>query len=443
MPSMLQRIAKLTDSQLKEAAATLKGVTANDLLFVREAVAMERERRSSRKRGSRAFCPGVSPPDNSCPPANKGTGVDVAVMLEFLAGEEVQQVKVGRNDQLNALRPESTIYDPQSLIDGGHPRDYEGGDLRVGQTLWDRFSVASEAYAGERSYGEGNEIGVAAAVQGMFSDPYTKESEQIRSELNAKMPLRRQHEDLKAIGDAAMRSESDRNIVSKFSSSVTNEMVSLMSDISGSEKAEAKKSAEAAKMEKVYPPGSPLPERQLPTQEGVDRLVQMARDTELPEGVTLFHGIKGVGSRQSLEELSRQGGTLRLQKLTSTTIRPSVATQFGKTTNEYTAPHDSKTTGGEFVHENGSLASVVRIRNATRGLPIGGVSLYEREAEVVLAPGTEIRFTGQSRVVFVPAGNDTGWPSSTFSTSHPASRQRGKTVRTLWPVTVYDAVMER
>jgi hypothetical protein len=73
MPSMLQRIAKLTDAQLKEAAATLKGVTADDLLFVREAVAMERERRSSRKRGSRAFCPGASPPDNSCSPANKGS----------------------------------------------------------------------------------------------------------------------------------------------------------------------------------------------------------------------------------------------------------------------------------------------------------------------------------------------------------------------------------
>jgi hypothetical protein len=438
MPSTLLLISRMTDAQLRQAYKALRGTRVLELQFLREAVAMERERRQAK----RAFCPGASPPDNSCSPVNKGLGEGDAAMAEFLAGGEVQRVAIAGVDRLNSLRPQSTTYDPQGLVDGGAPRDYEGGNLREGQTLWDRFSVASSTYVGDRSYSEGNEIGVAPALQEIFASPYAKESEQIRSQLNSRMPLRVQHEQLKVIGDAAMQSDSDKDIVGKFSSSVTNEMVSLMSDISGSPKAEAKKAAEISKMEKVYAPGSPLPERQLPTQEAVDRLVEMARETELPDGVTLFHGIKGVYARQSLEELSRQGGTIRLQKLTSTTIRPSVATQFGKTTNEYTAPRDSKTTGGEFVHENGSLASVVRIRNATRGLPIGGTSLYENEAEVVLAPGTEVRFTGESRVVFIPAGNDTGWPSATFSTSRPASRQGGKITRTLWPVTVYDAVME-
>jgi hypothetical protein len=437
MPTMLQQIERLSDSRLVELLTSLDDAASDELRFVREAAAMEQERRRSRGRGRRAFCPGASPPDNSCSPANKGTGSGDAAMSEFLAGGEVQEVTLPGVDRLNALRPKSTIYDPQSLIDGGAPADYEGGNLWDGQTLWDRFSVASSTHVGDRSYGEGNEIGAATAVQGLFTDPYTQESETLRSELNSRMPLRRQHEELKAIGDAAMASAEDRDIVEKFSSSITNEAVSLMSDISGSAVVQAKREAELKRMASVSP------NDELPTQEAVDRLVQMARDTELPEGVTLFHGIKGVSTRQSLEELSRERGTIRLQKLTSTTLRPSVATQFGKTTNEYTSPQDSRTTTGEFVHENGSLASVVRIRNASRGLPIGGASLYGNEAEVVLAPGTEVRFTGESRVVFIPAGNDSGWPSGTFSTARPVSRQGGPITRALWPVTVYDAEMER
>lgn len=67
---MIEQLASLTDEQLAEAIAALAGSSLDELIFVREAAAMEQDRRAS----GRAFCPDASPPDNSCSPANKGSG---------------------------------------------------------------------------------------------------------------------------------------------------------------------------------------------------------------------------------------------------------------------------------------------------------------------------------------------------------------------------------
>jgi hypothetical protein len=112
MPSMLQKIAKLTDAQLKETSDALEGVTADDLLFVREAVAMERERRQD----SRAFCPGASPPDNSCSPASKGTGGKGATGKKQGAKKTGDQKKKSAiESQMDAIQKYQQTFDGSSL----------------------------------------------------------------------------------------------------------------------------------------------------------------------------------------------------------------------------------------------------------------------------------------------------------------------------------------
>jgi hypothetical protein len=389
-----------------------------------------------RRQTKRAFCPGASPPDNSCPPANKGTGGGDA----FLAGGEVEQLTIRGVDRLDALRPAATVYDPQSLVEAGSPSQYEGGELRDGQTLWDRYRVGSEMYLGGRYEAETSPAG---SVAGVFAQPYSDSSKAERERLDAAMPLRVQQAELQKVAREAV-SGLDRDersnvarVAYQFSSSVTNEAVSLMSHISPSPEVQAERDKQIDMLRRASP------DTEIPSQEEVDRFSDLARTTSLPAGVTLFHGIKGAAARERLDRLSQERGAIVLNKLTSTTTRPAVATQFGRTTSrgagEKAGPGDF-TEGGEFVHRDGTLASVVRIRDASRGFPISGTSAYRDEAEVVVAPGTQLRFTGESRVVFMPAANDSGWPAATFSTG--GAKQRGARTRVLWPVTVYDAVME-
>jgi hypothetical protein len=69
MPSALPTLSGMTDAQIRVAHEVLRDTTGSELRFLREAIARDIDRRRQR----RAFCPGVSPPDNSCPPANKGS----------------------------------------------------------------------------------------------------------------------------------------------------------------------------------------------------------------------------------------------------------------------------------------------------------------------------------------------------------------------------------
>jgi hypothetical protein len=440
MPGTLLLISQMTDAQLRQAYRALRGTRVLELQFLREAIAMEieRRRRLGRRppRGRRAFCPGASPPDNSCPPANKGTGGGDA----FLAGGEVEELKIRGVDRLDSLRPASTVYDPQSLIDAGPPSAYEGGELRDGQTLWDRHRVGTEMYLSGRY---DSEASPGESIAGVFAEPYAESSKSQRDKLDAAMPLRVQQAELREVARQAAsglereeRSSAAR-VAYQFSSSVTNEAVSLMSHISPSPEVQAERDKQIDMLRRASP------DTEIPSQEEVDRFSELARTTALPAGVTLFHGIKGAAAQERLDRLSQERGTIMLNKLTSTTTRPAVATQFGRTTSrgagEKAGPGDF-TEGGEFVHRNGTLASVVRIRDASRGFPISGTSAYRDEAEVVVAPGTQLRFTGESRVVFMPAANDSGWPAATFSIGK--AKQRGARYRVLWPVTVYDAVME-
>lgn len=392
------------------------------------------------RRAARAFCPGASPPDNSCSPANKGDGTEDGGGARPNLSFPSSWTGV---EKLNSLRPESTSYDPKSLINAGPPSGYEGGELREGQTLWDRYDLGSPFYLGGKYDPEVNPV---AGVSSVFTDPYTESSKAMREQLESSMPLRVQQAELRAIArDAANALDREqRSAVARtayaFSSSVTNEAMSLMSHISPSPEVQAKRDEQIALLKRVSP------DEELPSQSDVDLLSRLARTTELPEGVTLFHGIKGVEARSRLDQLSQSRGAITLSKITSTSTRPAIATQFGRTTargaGDQAGPGDF-TEGGEFVHKNGTLASVVRIRDASRGFPISGTSVYRDEAEVLVGPGTVLRFTGESRTVFIPAANDSGWPSGTFSTSSAKSKQGGARTRILWPVTVYDAVMER
>jgi hypothetical protein len=340
------------------------------------------------------------------------------------------------NDYLNENKPTDVIYDANALVAKGQPSDYEGGYLKEGQTLWDRLSVPSTAWAG----GKRDEIRFADELTGLKTDPYSKESESQKRLIEGAMPLARQYRQLDKLSVDALRGSgirpseghSDAWIAKQFSSSVTNEVMGEMSrNTRTPEQEEALNrllgSQEAANSE----PSTRV------TQQDVDRLSEMARNTPLPEGVTLFHGMAGASGRELLDTMARTQGEMSLNKLTSTTIRPAVAAQFAEGADlTRKVSQEDKTANGSMIHAGGTLGSIVRILGAPKGLPIMAASHYQKEAEVVLAPGTRLKFTGDSRVVFVPAANDSGWPAKTF-------RARGagydEPDRTLFPMKVYDA----
>lgn len=370
-------------------------------------------------------------PGNTCAAGGDGEG---GVTTE-------EQPPQSANDSLNRNKPTDTVYDPTSLIEKGPPSEYEGGYLKDGQTLWDRFSMPSSSGVA----GKLDEIQVAQELAGLYERPYEDDSQAKRKEIEGELPLRKQHQELMDAGAAALGwndpvnssldevPHSDVWVAAQFSSSVTNELMAEMSRTSRTEEQQKELDRLLGVQEAVN-----SEESKRVTQADVDRLSTLARETQLPDGITLFHGMAGVNGRDLLDSMARTRGEFSLNKLTSTTIRPSVAAQFADGT-DFTGkvPPENKVAGGEMIHADGTLGSVVRILNAPRGLPIAAASLYQNEAEVVLAPGTRLRFTGDHRVVFIPAGNDSGWPAKTFE---PKGSVWGKDhARALYPMKVYDA----
>ena len=365
-------------------------------------------------------------PENTC--ASGGDG-----------GVATEDPPKNGNDLLNRNKPADTVYDPQSLIAKGSPSEYEGGYLKEGQTLWDRFSLPSSSGAG----GDTDEIKVSSDLDGVYERPYDDASEAKRRELQDAMPLRRQHQELMELGAQAIGWDdpvnsgldevphSDVWVAQQFSSSVTNELMSEMSRTSRTEEQQKELDRLLGVQEAVT-----SEESKRVAQADVDRLSSLARETQLPDGVTLFHGMAGIAGRRLLDDMARTQGELSLNKLTSTTIRPTVAAQFADG-NDFTGSvqPDDKVEGGEMIHAGGTLGSVIRILGAPRGLPIAPASHYQNETEVVLAPGTRLRFTGDSRVVYVSPGNDSGWPAKTF---RPKGSNWGEPSRTLYPMKVYD-----
>lgn len=375
---------------------------------------------------SKAFCatgPGNGI-DNSCPPKRGSAPASAA----------------SRNDALREnMRPGDTVYDAQALIEAGPPSEYEGGYWKEGQTIWDRYSFPTY-HAG----GKNDEVSLAESLQSMKDDPYSAETEARKADIEAALPLRQQAMELEAISTETLNiipgqrrsvpyePHSDAWVAEAYSSSVTNPLMVEMSRTVRS----PEQQAELTRLLDMQPRVNGDPATHI-TQSDVDRMVTLSQTTSLPEGITLFHGMDGFDGRELLDEMSRNQGDMTINKLISTTIRPGIATSFGRTNEVYGSDHDHRTESGEMIHPDATLSSVLRIRGATKGLPLGAASHYKGETEVVLAPDTKLRFTGDSRIVFMAAANDSGWPSRTFR-PRGAGWSDDKATRTLHPVKVFD-----
>jgi hypothetical protein len=381
---------------------------------------------TKKKADDKAWCP-TGPGggrDNSCPPNRGGSSAPSA----------------SRNDRLREqMRPEDTVYDAQALVDAGPPSEYEGGYWKEGQTIWDRYSFPSY-----NAGGKNDEVRLAESLQSLKDDPYSAESEARKAEIEAALPLRQQALELEAIStetlniipgqrrNIAYDPHTDAWVAEAYSSGVTNPLMVEMSRTTRT----PDQQAELTRLLDMQPRINGEPSTHI-TQADVDRVTTLAQTTSLPEGVTLFHGMDGFDGRELLDQMSRTQGDMTINKLISTTIRPSIATSFGRTNEVYGSDHDFKTESGEMIHPDATLSSVLRIRGATKGLPLGAASHYKGETEVVLAPDTRLRFTGDSRIVFMAVANDSGWPSRTFR-PRGAGWSDDKATRTLHPVKVFD-----
>lgn len=310
----------------------------------------------------------------------------------------------------------NTVYDNESLKAIGEPANYEGGDLVDGMTLWDRYSPPNLI-----NIGKNEDIKLSSKLEAMAERPFLHRDEV--EAISASMPLRTQYDamiagGLKAMGvshtnetldDDELQPHTDGWAAGEFSRTSQNELMSLMSE-SNPDKAEL---AAAMAMQSAASSDA----TNYITENDVLNLGDLAKNTPLPAGVTLFHGFKDQSQGDLFYRLARERGVYSLNKLTSTSTRPSVATHFANDNKAWTETRE---------------VSVVRILNPKHGLAIGGVSAYRNEAEVVLARGTKFRFTGEMHSVNIPAANDSGWPSQNIKPT------LGLSTKYLIPVKIFD-----
>jgi len=324
----------------------------------------------------------------------------------FKAGNTCAKGGVGSN----------TVYDNESLKAIGEPANYEGGDLVDGMTLWDRYSPPNLI-----NIGKNEDIKLSPKLEAMAERPFLHRDEV--EAISASMPLRTQYDTmiaggLKAMGvshtnetldDDELQPHTDGWAAGEFSRTSQNELMSLMSEANPDK-------AELAAAMAMQSAGTSDTTKWI-TENDVLNLGDLAKNTPLPAGVTLFHGFKDQSQGNLFYRLAREQGVYSLNKLTSTSTRPSVATHFANDNKAWTETRE---------------VSVVRILNPKHGLAIGGVSAYRNEAEVVLARGTKFRFTGEMHSVNIPAANDSGWPSQNIKPPP------GLSAKYLIPVKIFD-----